>query len=83
LELDLRGDVTFLAARLIGRPVLGQVEPPIQRGVTRPRGVRQEDTDLAVVDLALPAAPLAVDTAGFRALLGELAVRHAGVPAAA
>ena len=71
LELDPRGDVAFLAAGLVVGPILGQVEPAVQRGVTGLRGVGQEDTDLAVVDLAQPAAPLAADAAGFGPLLGE------------
>src|SRR5262249_46685491 len=71
LELDVHRDVAFLApARVVG-PVLGEVEPPVQRGVARLSGVGQEDTDLAVVDLAEPAAPLAGYPPGIGPLLGE------------
>ena len=65
--------MAFLAPRRVGRPARGQVEPPVQRGVAGGAGVGQEDTHLAVVDLAQAAAPLAVDAAGFSPLLGEAA----------
>ena len=71
LELDLRRDVALLAPGRVVGPVLGQVEPAVQRGVAGRRGVGQEDADLAVVDLAQPAAPLAGDAAGLGPLLGE------------
>src|SRR5512135_1148328 len=71
LELDPRRDVASLTPGRVVGPVLGQVEPAIQGSVTGWRGVGQEDADLAVVDLAVPAAPLASDTAGLRPLLGE------------
>ena len=63
--------MALLAAGLVVGPVLGQVEPPVQGGVTGRSGVGQEDADLAVVDLAQPAAPLAGDAAGLGPLLGE------------
>ena len=55
-----------LAAGRIGRPAFGQVEPPVQRGIARRGGVRQEDADLAVGEFAQPAAPLATGAAGVR-----------------
>ena len=73
LELDLLGDVALLASGLVVGPILGQVEPAVQRGVAGLGGVGQEDADLAVVDLAQPAAPLAIDAAGLGPLLGEAA----------
>lgn len=73
LELDLSRDVALLASGLVGSPVLGQVEPPIQGAVAGGGRVCQEDTDLAVVDLAQSAAPLAVDPTGLRPFLGERA----------
>src|SRR6266511_752170 len=71
LEVDLRRDMALRAPGLIVSPILGQVELAVQRGVTGLRGIGQEDADLAVVDLAQPAAPLASDATGFRPLLGE------------
>ena len=59
------------APGLVMGPLFGQVELTVQRGVTRRRGVGQENADLAVLDLAQPAAPLARDAAGFGPLLGE------------
>ena len=70
-ELDLRGDVTLLAAGRVAGPILGQVEPAVQRGVAGRRGVGEEDADLAVVHLAEPAAPLAGHAARLGPLLGE------------
>ena len=45
----------------------------VQRGMAAPAGVEEEDADLAVIDLAQPAAPLPIDAAGFDPLLGETA----------
>src|SRR5262249_26208579 len=62
-ECDLRRDVALLAAGLVAGPALRQVEPAVERGVAAPGGVGEEDADLAVVDLAEPAAPLPRDPA--------------------
>ena len=66
------GTCSLAAGRVVG-PILGQIEPAVHQGVTGLRGVGQEDTDLAVVDLTQPAAPLSADAAGLSTLLGEAA----------
>jgi hypothetical protein len=54
--------------RIVG-PGLGQVERPVDEGMTVPGHVGGEDPDLAVGDLAGRARVLARDTAGGLALL--------------
>src|SRR4029079_7206243 len=60
------------AVRVVG-PLLGQVEPPVQRRVPTGGGMDEEDTDLAVVLLAEPAAPLPGHAARRGPRLGEAA----------
>src|SRR5947209_7134980 len=58
LEDHVLGDVALLAPLSIRRPVLGQVEPAVQRRVPAGGGVGEEDAELAVILLAQPTAPL-------------------------
>src|SRR5512144_275595 len=73
LGRDLLRDMGRLAAFGVGRPVLGQVQPPIDQGTAAGGGIGQEDSDLAVLDLAQPAAPLAGHATGGGPLLDEAA----------
>ena len=70
-ELDLLGHARFLAAGAVLRPILGKVRTCIDQCMFLPRHVSHEDADLAIVDLAVAAAPLPrhADTLG--PLLGE------------
>ena len=65
--------MALLAPLGVAHPVLGQVEPAVQRRVSLGGGIGQEDADLAVLLFAQPAAPLAGDPAAVGALLGEAA----------
>jgi len=53
----------------VARPVLGQVEPAVDEGVTLGGGVGGEDADLAVGDLARRAGVLEPNAARRLALL--------------
>ena len=57
--------------RLVLGPFLGEIQTCIDEGVFLPGDVSHEDADLAVVDLAEPAAPLAGHADRLGPLLGE------------
>jgi hypothetical protein len=57
----------------VGRPVLGQVQPPIDQGTAAGGGRGEEEADLAVLDLTQPAAPRAGHATGGDPLLDEAA----------
>jgi hypothetical protein len=67
------GDVALGASGRVVRPVLGQVEPPVQGRIPAGGGVGEEDAELAVVLLAQPAAPLPGHPARLGPRLGEAA----------
>ena len=52
-------------------PLLRQEEPEIDQGMIAPPNVAEVNADLAVLDLAEPAAPLPLHADRLRALLGE------------
>src|SRR5262245_45712067 len=54
-------------------PVLGQGQAEVEQGMIMARDVPHEDADLAVVDLAPVATPLALHTDRMRTALGEAA----------
>src|SRR3954454_23368640 len=60
------------AVRVVG-PLLGQIEPPVQRRVPAGGGIDEEDAELAVVLLAEPAPPLPGRAARLGPRLGEAA----------
>lgn len=62
LELDLRRDMSRASAFGIIRPVFRQVQLTVEEYACSRRRVRQEDAQLAVVDLSESATPLARDT---------------------
>ena len=68
---DLLRDPTFLAALPVLGPLPGQVEPEVDQGMLGIADVAQEDADLAVLDLAEPAAPLPLHADRGGSLLGE------------
>jgi len=55
----------------IGSPLGRELEARVQEGFAVPRGVGEEDADLAVIDFAQAATPLAVDATGVGPLLGK------------
>src|SRR3954447_18351932 len=57
-EAHAPGHAGLLAPLAVGGPLRGQIEADIDEGVLLARGVAEEDADLAVLDLAQPAAPL-------------------------
>ena len=59
------------ATSVVFGPLRRQKQPVIEQGVAVPADIAEEDADLAVVDLAEPAAPLPLDATGVLALLGE------------
>ena len=67
----LQRHVAFLASLLVPCPVLGQGQAEVEQGMVVARDVAHEDADLAVVDLAPVAAPLALDAHRMRPALGE------------
>src|SRR5262249_57713458 len=74
LEGHVRGDVGLAAVPAVRGPLGRQVEAVADQGLAAPAGVGQEITDLAVVDLAQAAAPLAGHAAGVVPLLGHAVV---------
>src|SRR5262249_58419250 len=56
---------------LAARPLLREVQPDVHQGVLVAGGVGQVDADLAVVDLATPAAPPPPDPDRLPSLLWE------------
>ena len=66
-----RGIPARVQALLVGGPLLGQVQADVDQGVVVAADVGEVDADLAVVDLAQAAAPLALDADRSSALLGE------------
>ena len=72
-KVTASGTWHFCAAAGVGRPVLGQVQPAVQRRVAAGGGVGEEDAELAVVLLAQPAAPLPGHPARLAPRLGEAA----------
>ena len=70
-EADLRWHTGLLTATFPLGPFFGQVETDIDQGVFAARDVAEVDADLAVLDLAQAATPLARDTNGGSALLGS------------
>ena len=71
LELDLPRDTRLLAPGPVLGPLLREVEPDVDQGMFDPRDISHVDTDLAVLDLAEPAAPLPGDADRLVPLLGE------------
>jgi hypothetical protein len=61
----------LLPAALVVGPVLGQVQLAVHQRPAALGDVAEGEADLAVLDLAQPAAPLPFDAAGGLALLGE------------
>ena len=73
MKVTASGTWHFWRALGVGRPVLGQVQPAVQRRVPAGGGVGEEDAELAVVLLAQPAAPLPGHPARLAPRLGEAA----------
>jgi len=57
LELDLLGDVAILPPRRVVRPILGQLEPPVQRRVPAGGGIDEEDAPPSWQLSCLPSRP--------------------------
>src|SRR5262249_51260965 len=70
-EADLFGHAGLLAASFVPGPLLRQEEAEIDQGVALMADVAEVDADLAIVDLAEPAAPLTLHADGLVALLDE------------
>lgn len=69
LVTDLVGNVRFRPPFVVLRPALGQIQLGIHQRASARRGVGEEDTNLAVVDLSKSPAPLARDADGIVTLL--------------
>ena len=70
-EADIRRHTSLVATTFPLGPLLGQIQADIDQGVFRAGDVSQVDADLAVVDLAQPAAPLSLHAHRFTAFFGE------------
>ena len=70
-EADRGWHSGLLTSPLAVGPFLGQVEPEIDQRLFAARNVAEIDTDLAVVDLAEPTAPLPLHAHRLRPLLGK------------
>src|SRR6516164_5758184 len=70
-EADRSRHAGLLATTFPLSPLLGQVQADIDQGVLAAGDVAEVDADLAVVDLAQPAAPLPLYAHRFAAFLGE------------
>src|SRR5262245_30907424 len=70
-EPHLPGYSSLLAAFAVFGPLPRQVKPDIDQGMLQARDVAEVDANLAVIDLAEPAAPLASNTDRLSTLLGE------------
>src|SRR5215831_7323335 len=66
-------DVACVAPWLVACPCLGQIQPEVEQGMLIISNIAHEDADLAVVDFAPVATPLAFDPDRVRAALGETA----------
>ena len=71
LKLDGLGDVALGTPSAVHGPVRGQVQAAVQGRVAACGGVAQKDAGLAVLFLAEPAAPLALDATRLGAFFGE------------
>src|SRR5262249_28783012 len=69
----LRRYVAFLASWLVACPLLGQRQAEVEQDMVVVRDVAHEHADLAVVNLAPVATPLALDAHRVRAAFGETA----------
>jgi hypothetical protein len=65
--------VTGLTPLLIAYPFLRQVQPEVEQGMLIISNIAHEDANLAVVNFAPVATPLAFDSDRVRAALGETA----------
>src|SRR5277367_4542048 len=63
--------MALLATIVVFGPLRRQEQLVIEQEVAVPADVTEEDTDLAVVDLAQPSAPLPLDAARVLTFLGE------------
>ncbi len=82
-ELHLLGNAGLATALRIGKALLGNIQFALHQGGNPIPHHGGEDADLAVVDLAQTAVPLAGDTGRQVALLGKGALvdqQRAGVP---
>ena len=59
----------FFAPCLVRRPVLGQIELPVDQGMAKAAGIAGEDADLAVLDPTSRPRILAADTDGVATFL--------------
>src|SRR5262249_61209216 len=69
----LQRHMAGLASLFIPGPLLGQEQAEVEQRMVAVRDVPHEHPDLAIVDLAPVAAPLALDTHRVRAAFGETA----------
>jgi len=76
LKLNLFGYLRLSAPFRIGAPLLGQVEPPIQEGLTFRGGVGQEDANLTILYLARRPRVLPFDAHRLGALLQKAGLIH-------
>src|SRR5262245_57169788 len=65
--------MTLLTSVCVPRPLFGKVQPEVEQGMIVARDVPHEDADLAVVDLAPVATPLALHPDRMRPALGKAA----------
>src|SRR5207237_6229015 len=65
--------VTCLTPLLIAYPFLRQIQPEVEQGMLLISNIAHEDANLAVVDFAPVATPLALHPHRVRAALGETA----------
>src|SRR5262252_8822153 len=73
LILHVRRHVACSASLLVSCPLPRQGQPEVEQGMVMVRDVAHKHTDLAVVDLAPVAAPLALHAHRMRPALGEAA----------
>src|SRR5262249_13855575 len=71
LVTHLWRDVACVAPLLVACPFLGEIQPEVEQGMLIITNVAPEDADLAVVDFAPLATPLAFDPDRMGAELGE------------
>src|SRR5260370_20100172 len=67
----LGGDVGLAAVFAVSGPLRGEIEAVVDQGLAPRRDIGEKDTDLAIIDFAETATPLAGDATGLLALLGE------------